>query len=202
MWTSNRLCEAAILQRKADIHRQRLREIKCSIDTRDPRRPQKGNAKAARLEEERNHQIMCAPHRHAPLARTHPCMEAVTHTRHSLGPCTRRHENTILLEKLSKILTREKSAQAGGWALPAVAAPPTAGGGLHDIYRRKVREQIDRENQQLLRRLQYMKPSIDMLKYEQQWQEHAHFAMMGRSTVFNPMTVSYTHLTLPTILLV
>ena len=155
MWTSNRLCEAAILQRKADIHRERLRNIKCSIDSRDPRRPPRGNSKGARMEEERNAQIM--------------------------------HENTILLDKLSKILTREKGAQAGGATLPTVARPPTAGGGLHDIYRRKQREQIDRENQQLLKRLQYMKPSIDMLSFEQQWRESAHFAMMGRSHVGNPM---------------
>ena len=81
-------------------------------------------------------------------------------------PRPRRHENTILLDKLSKILTREKTAQAGGAKLPTVAAPSTAGGGLHDIYRRRVREQIDRENQSLLRRLQYMKPSIDMVHFE------------------------------------
>lgn len=155
MWTSNRLCEAAVLQRKADIHRERLRNIKPSIDTKDPRRPKTSNSKGARLEEERNAQIM--------------------------------HENTILLDKLSKILTREKTAQAGGERLPMVAAPPPAGGGLHDIYRRKVREQIDRENQALLKRLQYMKPSIDMLSFEQQWQQSAHFAMMGRSQVQNPM---------------
>jgi len=155
MWTSNRLCEAAILQRKADIHRERLRNIKPSIDTKDPRRPKSSNSKGARLEEERNAQIM--------------------------------HENTILLDKLSKILTREKTAQVGGERLPAVAAPPAAGSGLHDIYRRQVREKIDRENQQLLKRLQYMKPSIDMLQFEQQWQEHAHFAMMGRSQATNPM---------------
>lgn len=155
MWTSNRVCEAAVLQRKADIHRQRLREIRPTIDTRDPRRPKGANSKGARLEEERNAQIM--------------------------------HENTILLDKLSKILTREKTAQAGGATLPAVAAPPTAGGGLHDIYRRKVREQIDRENQALLKRLQYMKPSIDMVRFEQQWQQHAHFATMNRSQVSNPM---------------
>lgn len=155
MWTSNRLCEAAILQRKADIHRERLRNIKCSIDSRDPRRPPRGNSKGARLEEEKNAQIM--------------------------------HENTILLDKLSKILTREKGAQAGGAVLPAVARPPTSGGGLHDIYRRKQREQIDHDNQQLLKRLQYMKPSIDMLAFEQQWQQSAHFAIMGRSHVGNPM---------------
>ena len=45
------------------------------VDNRDPRRPKQGNSKGARLEEERNNQIM--------------------------------HENTILLNKLSKILTRE-----------------------------------------------------------------------------------------------
>ena len=100
-------------------------------------------------------------------------------------PRPRRHENTILLDKLSKILTREKTAQAGGAKLPTVAAPPTAGGGLHDIYRRRVREQIDRENQSLLRRLQYMKPSIDMVHFEQQWRENSQFA---RSQVIgNPM---------------
>ena len=100
-------------------------------------------------------------------------------------PRPRRHENTILLDKLSKILTREKTAQAGGAKLPTVAAPSTAGGGLHDIYRRRVREQIDRENQSLLRRLQYMKPSIDMVHFEQQWRENSQFA---RSQVIgNPM---------------
>ena len=92
------------------------------------------------------------------------------------SPRPRRHENTILLDKLSKILTREKGAQGGGAKLPKVAAPPTAGGGLHDAYRKKVREQIDRENQSLLRRLQYMKPSIDMVHFEQQWRENAQFA--------------------------
>jgi len=101
------------------------------------------------------------------------------------SPRPRRHENTILLDKLSKILTREKTAQAGGAKLPKVASPPTAGGGLHDAYRKKVREQIDRENQSLLRRLQYMKPSIDMVHFEQQWRENAQFA---RSQVIgNPM---------------
>ena len=37
-------------------------------------------------------------------------------------------------------------------------------------------EQIDRENQSLLRRLQYMKPSIDMVHFEQQWRENSQFA--------------------------
>ena len=45
------------------------------IDNRDPRRPKGANSKGARLEEERNNQIM--------------------------------HENTILLNKLSRILTRD-----------------------------------------------------------------------------------------------
>merc|ERR1719424_1306958 len=103
-------------------------------------------------------------------------------------PRPRRHENTILLDKLSKILTREKTAQAGGARLPKVAAPPTAGGGLHDIYRRKVREQIDRENQSLLRRLQYMKPSIDMVHFEQQW--HANSQFTRSQVIGNPMMVN------------
>ena len=58
MWTSNRMCEAAVMQRNRDIHLQRLREARPSIDTRDPRRPKTSNGKAARLEEERNAQIM------------------------------------------------------------------------------------------------------------------------------------------------
>ena len=95
-------------------------------------------------------------------------------------PCgPHRHENGILLDKLSKILTREKSAQAGGAKLPSVSSSSSTG--LHDIYRRKVREQIDRENQSLLRRLQYMKPSIDMVQFEQQWQASSQFASMNRS---------------------
>ena len=66
-------------QRKADIHRQRLREIKCSIDSRDPRRPPKGNSKGARLEEERNAQIMCAP------LHAHARRDARTRARHTHG---------------------------------------------------------------------------------------------------------------------
>ena len=58
MWTSNRMCQAAIMQRNRDIHLQRLREARPSIDTRDPRRPKAGNGKAQRLEEEHNAQIM------------------------------------------------------------------------------------------------------------------------------------------------
>ena len=58
MWTSNRMCQAAIMQRNRDIHLQRLREARPSIDTRDPRRPKGANGKAQRLEEERNAQIM------------------------------------------------------------------------------------------------------------------------------------------------
>lgn len=58
MWTSNRLCEAAVLQRKTDIHRQRLREVRPTIDTRDPRRPKSSNTNGARMEAERNAQIM------------------------------------------------------------------------------------------------------------------------------------------------
>ena len=61
--------------RKYEHHLANLRNVKASIDTRDPRRPKQGNSKGAYLEAERNNQIM--------------------------------HENTILLNKLSRILTRD-----------------------------------------------------------------------------------------------
>ena len=51
-------------------------QVKPQIDNKDPRRPKMSNAKAQRLLEEKNNQIM--------------------------------HENTILLNKLSRILTREQ----------------------------------------------------------------------------------------------
>ena len=86
------------------------------------------------------------------------------------------HENTILLTKLSKILTREGSSQAG--TLPA--AGPVGPRSLHDGYKRREREKIDRENQQLLRRLQFMKPCIDVMQFEQSWQEHAERADRAR----------------------
>eukprot|EP00966_Prymnesium_polylepis_P096064 2225784-Prymnesium_polylepis.1 len=60
------------------------------------------------------------------------------------------HENTILLNKLSRILTRD-------------AEPPRAllaARGLNDPQRRIEREKIDRDNLMLLRRLQYARPSV------------------------------------------
>lgn len=64
------------------------------VDNRDPRRPKQGNSKGARLEEERNNQIM--------------------------------HENTILLNKLSKILTRE----------PEVVREPMLVRGLNENHKK------------------------------------------------------------------
>ena len=61
------------------------------------------------------------------------------------------HENTILLNKLSRILTR-----------PATAPPaPMLRHGLNENQKKAERERIDRENQALLRRLQDVRPSID-----------------------------------------
>jgi len=114
------------------------------IDNRDPRRPRTANSKGARLEAERNAQIM--------------------------------HENTILLNKLSRILTRE-------------ADPPRtqlAARGLNDPARRIEREKIDRDNMMLLRRLQYVKPSIDTEAQLQQHREHAHLLAMSRNFAANP----------------
>ena len=100
------------------------------IDNRDPRRPKQGNSKGARLEEERNNQIM--------------------------------HENTILLNKLSRILTRD----------PEPIPEPRLVHGLNEVHRREERARIDRENQALLRRLQDVRPSIDSEQHEQQYMMH------------------------------
>ena len=158
MWCSNQTCEARIQARKWAIHQQRLREMRPSIDAKDPRRPKKHDGRKARLEEERNQQIM--------------------------------HENTILLNKLSKILTRESNGQDG--KLPTLGPGGSAGGAsasLHDIHRRKVREQIDRENRQLLTRLQTMKPSIDIIAFEEQYQQHL-LHQQASKFVGNPMLQS------------
>ena len=94
-------------------------QVKPQIDNKDPRRPKMSNAKAQRLLEEKNNQIM--------------------------------HENTILLNKLSRILTREQE--------PAPA--PMLVRGLNDNHKKGERARIDAENQALLRRLQDTKSSID-----------------------------------------
>jgi len=119
LWASNRVCEAAVRHRKHEQHLANLRSVKPMIDNRDPRRPKGSNSKGARLEEERNNQIM--------------------------------HENTILLNKLSRILTRE----------PEPIPEPMLVRGLNEIHKKDERERIDRENQALLRRLQDVRPSID-----------------------------------------
>lgn len=64
------------------------------------------------------------------------------------------HENTILLNKLSRILTRE----------PEAAPLPLLARGLNENTKKQDRERIDRENQALLRRLQDVRPSIDKEK--------------------------------------
>jgi len=115
------------------------------IDNRDPRRPKQGNSKGARLEEERNNQIM--------------------------------HENTILLNKLSKILTRE----------PDVIREPMLVRGLNENHKKGERERIDRENQALLRRLQDVRSSIDGEAAREQYALHEHLLQNhANSFVANP----------------
>ena len=125
-----------------------MRDVKPMIDNRDPRRPRTANSKGARLEAERNAQIM--------------------------------HENTILLNKLSKILTRD-------------ADPPRAqlgARGLHDPARRLAREKIDRENLMLLRRLQYVRPSIDAEAQLAQHREHAELLGRNHNFAANPFLLN------------
>lgn len=150
MWCSNKLCEAAVLQRNHELHAARLNRMRPMIDNRDPRRPKQSNSKGARLLEERNAQIM--------------------------------HENSILLNKLSRILTRDSSDPTA--QIPTQGPPLVRG--LHNVYRRQVKEQIDRDNQALLRRLQGVKPSIDVSSAEHQWQQHAHLLAANRSYATNP----------------
>merc|ERR1719440_2445955 len=145
LWASNRVCEAAVRHRKQEQHLHNHRNVKPMIDNRDPRRPKQGNSKGARLEEERNNQIM--------------------------------HENTILLNKLSKILTRE----------PEVIREPMLVRGLNDNHNKNERERIDRENQALLRRLQDVRSSIDGEAAREQYAIHEHLLQNhANSFVANP----------------
>jgi len=140
LWASNRVCEAAARHRKYEHHLHNLRKIKPSINNSDPRRPRSSNATGARLEEERNNQIM--------------------------------HENTILLNKLSKILTRD----------PPRVREPMLVRGLNENHKRGERERIDRENQALLRRLQDVRPSIDAEAARQQYDLHLHLLTRHQAT--------------------
>ena len=133
------------MRHRKQEHLHNLRNIKPMIDNRDPRRPKQGNSKGARLEEERNNQIM--------------------------------HENTILLNKLSKILTRE----------PEVIREPMLVRGLNENHKKGERERIDRENQALLRRLQDVRSSIDVEAAREQYALHEHLLQNhANSFVANP----------------
>jgi len=148
LWASNRLCEAVTVHRNQQKHRQNVYNIKPMIDNRDPRRPRTANSKGARLEAERNAQIM--------------------------------HETTILLNKLSRILTRD-------------AEPPRASlrvSGLNDPQRKIEREKIDRDNLMLLRRLQNVRASIDVEQQLQQHREHANMLAMSRNFAANPFLLN------------
>jgi len=119
-----------VRHRKYEHHLHNLRNIKPSIDNRDPRRPKTSNATGARKEAERNNQIM--------------------------------HENTILLNKLSRILTRD----------PEPVRAPMLVKGLNDNHKKGERERIDRENAALLRRLQDVRPSIDAEAAREHYELH------------------------------
>uniref|UniRef100_A0A7S4BL49 Cilia- and flagella-associated protein 97 n=1 Tax=Chrysotila carterae TaxID=13221 RepID=A0A7S4BL49_CHRCT len=90
------------------------------------------------------------------------------------------YENSLLLDKLSKILTRPNSAAAQR----TPSFPGTEK--LHEAYRKQERDRIHRENQALLRRLQYSKPCIDTAAFEEHWQQQANFAAKTRSLQANP----------------
>jgi hypothetical protein len=145
LWSANRLCDAVSVHRQQQRHRQNVYNIKPMIDNRDPRRPRTANSKGARMEAERNAQIM--------------------------------HENAILLNKLSRVLTRD-------------AEPPRANfsvRGLHDPVRKMEREKIDRDNLQLLRRLQYVQPTVSI---DQQHREHAALLASNRNFAANPFLLN------------
>jgi hypothetical protein len=74
------------------------------------------------------------------------------------------HENTILLNKLSRILTRE----------PTPIPPPLLKHGLNENNKKADRDRIDRENQALLRRLQDVRPSVDAEKIAAEYAIHEH----------------------------
>ncbi|KAL1520668.1 hypothetical protein AB1Y20_022239 [Prymnesium parvum] len=119
------------------------------IDNRDPRRERSSNSKGARLQAERNAQIM--------------------------------HENNILLHKLSRVLTREA----------AVPRAQLLTRGLNENTRREEREKIDRDNLQLLRRLQDVKPTLDpagslLMKHK----EHSRLLANHRNFAANPFLLS------------
>jgi len=145
LWASNRVCEAAVRHRKHEHHLSNLRHVKPMVDNRDPRRPKSSNSKGARLEEERNNQIM--------------------------------HENTILLNKLSRILTRN----------PEPVRDSILVRGLNDNQNRIERERIDRENQALLRRLQDVRPSHDAEVARQHYERHEYLIQKhAQQFVSNP----------------
>ena len=152
LWASNRICEAAVRHRKQEQHLHNLRNVKASIDNKDPRRPKTSNGKAQRLLEERNNAIM--------------------------------HENTILLNKLSRILTRERE--------PAPA--PMLVKGLNENHKKGERTRIDAENQALLRRLQDVKSSVDAEKARREYELHEsllrNFAVQFTPNPFLAMSVN------------
>ena len=47
MWASNRVCEAAVRHRKQEQHLHNLRNVKHSVDNKDPRRPKQVHSLAS-----------------------------------------------------------------------------------------------------------------------------------------------------------
>lgn len=100
------------------------------------------------------------------------------------------HENTLLLEKLSQILTRDASANA------AQIQSNRGQYSLREVQRRHNITRIDRENAALLKRLQFMKPTISGDALQQHWSQHAYFSTRSKM-VANPLLAGVPRRTRP-----
>ena len=160
LWASNRVCEAAVRHKKQEQHLANLRNVRMQ------------HAKDITAH------THCTQTIHPHLC-THTQVKPMIDNRDPRRPKTSNgkaqrleeernnqimHENTILLNKLSRILTRE----------PTPIPPPLLKHGLNENNKKADRDRIDRENQALLRRLQDVRPSVDAEKIAAEYAIHEH----------------------------
>jgi len=136
---SSKICAQREHERRAEMHKHRLRSVKPSVDTSEPRTFQlahiHGNLKKEQMLEERYTEID--------------------------------RENRILLQKMSNIMKQPLSARGPGPTAPREPRRLSAGPrSLHSDARKKELLRITRENQTILKRIQQAQPVYNHVEWE------------------------------------
>ncbi|KAF4690558.1 hypothetical protein FOZ63_032414 [Perkinsus olseni] len=141
----NKICARKVDERNKEIHKQKLKEMRSTVDTREPQvchlEHMRINAKREQLLEERY--------------------------------CEIDRENRILLQKMSDIM-RQPSATLQS-AQPTGGMNQQGPVSLNKTLRKRELMRITRENQGILRRIQNAQPQYSHVQWEQSYRQNRYY---------------------------